>query len=476
MNKKLLSVLFAISSLSGNVSAQTSKATIHAMNSVSHAYDFHADWGFQKQYMKDQKYAKSWCALYNADLSNTNLLFLWNCDNRLSYNDKDVKKINEFLSDGGGVVIMGRENPKSQNQLLKNYGVQFAGKATLPLKAPGYTSEDVTVKGGALTLSLDDPKKWNIIVQDKEGKPVTASRKYKKGTIVVSARTIMGDHPDYASDSINSGLWNKIWTMAAANKKVDPKKPFKNNFIETLEYRTQKDGLDISYSEYMKPYADAMFDISKRCMPVIENKMGVPLSPGMGSKIILIPTDGGGYSSGEILALAVWWGGFPDVEDSMIEFVTHEAVHSWVLPYPEIWNEPIATYVGNLVMCDMGYKEEGERRIKATIERARKYDPDFDKYDMQGKSNKEGVAPLTGAAVNEVHWGKMYWIFEQLRKQDPDIVSKYFKAKREIVKPNSIRRYDASHTVHVLSQAMNKDLFPWFQSIGFDVDRSKVRI
>ncbi len=39
----------------------------------------------------------------------------------------------------------------------------------------------------------------------------------------------------------------------------------------------------------------------------------------------------------------------------MIELITHETVHSWVLPFNEIWNEPIATYVGNLVMMDMGY-------------------------------------------------------------------------------------------------------------------------
>lgn len=41
-------------------------------------------------------------------------------------------------------------------------------------------------------------------------------------------------------------------------------------------------------------------------------------------------------------------------------------MHSWVLPFAEVWNEPIATYVGDLVMCDMGYPEEGLRRINVT--------------------------------------------------------------------------------------------------------------
>ena len=126
-----------------------------------------------------------------------------------------------------------------------------------------------------------------------------------------------------------------------------------------------------------------MSDIAERCIPVIERRMGVPLAPGMGSKIALLATGGGGFSSGDVIALAVWWGDFPKREDSMIEFITHESVHSWVLPLPEVWNEPIATYVGDLVMCDMGYPEEGLKRINAQIESARRFDPDCEAPDIR---------------------------------------------------------------------------------------------
>ena len=69
----------------------------------------------------------------------------------------------------------------------------------------------------------------------------------------------------------------------------------------------------------------------------------------------------------------------------MIEFITHESVHSWVLPFAEIWNEPIATYVGNLVMIDMGHEREALRRIESTIRRASRIDPTMKIYDLQGK-------------------------------------------------------------------------------------------
>ena len=53
-----------------------------------------------------------------------------------------------------------------------------------------------------------------------------------------------------------------------------------------------------------------------------------------------------------------------------------------------------------------------------------------------------------------MHWGKTFWVFEQLRSQDPDIVAHYFQAKRRLAKPSALERYDANATVAVLSAAM----------------------
>jgi hypothetical protein len=203
--------------------------------------------------------------------------------------------------------------------------------------------------------------------------------------------------------------------------------------------------------------------------------MGVPLSPGMASQITLLATDGGGFSSGKVVALAVWWGGFPERDDSMIEFLTHESVHSWVLPYAEVWNEPIATYVGNLVMMDMGYAEEAQKRIQQTINRAIKYDPEMKQYDITG--NLTGIGKtLNGSEKNNIHWGKTYWIFEQLRKENPDFIAEYFKLKREFATREKITKYDINNTVALLSRVMGKDLFPWFNQHGIVVDKKNAEI
>ncbi len=453
---------------------------VYAVNNVSHYYDFHADWGFPRQYLNngDNKYIKSWCCIYHTNLSNANLMFLFNGEDRLPYVKKDLDKISGFLNDGGGVMILSEGASEEQNKLANMFGASFAKGFTNPLSTAilnGTTTVN-SKTGGKCHLKLNNPEKWKIVVEDAEKKTVLAYTKVGKGTVLIGSRALLGNNPDDSNDTINRAMWHKVWNIAAQGKSVNPGLPFETEFIEKIENNLKKDGLDITYNDYLAPAAYAMFDISKRCMPKIEAEMGVPLSAGMASKIILLPTGGGGYSSGEIIALAVWWGGFPEKDESMIEFVTHEAVHSWVLPFNEVWNEPIATYVGNLVMMQMGYREEAERRIAQTINRADKYDTTMKAYDIDGTATLSGVKELTSGEKNDIHWGKTYWIFEQLRKENPGVIAGYFKLKRKYAIPGQIQKYDINSTVSLLSMAMGRDLFPWFAEYGINVSKEKAEI
>jgi hypothetical protein len=297
-----------------------------------------------------------------------------------------------------------------------------------------------------------------------------ARKKVGKGTLLVSSRSLSGSHPS-ARDSINKEIWKPLLVNTAKGKSINPLAQFETAGIEDLEYNDDHGTFKLSYNDYLRPSADAMVEVYKRSMPFVEKRMGVPLSPGMASQVTLLATGGGGFSSGTVVALAVWWGGFPEREDGMIEFLTHEAVHSWVLPFAEVWNEPIATYVGNLVMMDMGHQDEALRRIKRTIERATKLDPEMKNYDLHGNLTGEGKE-LNSGEKNNIHWGKSYWIWEQLRKENPTIVADYFKLKRQYAKPGAINKYDINNTVALLSMAMNRDLFEWFREYGVPVDKN----
>ena len=327
------------------------------------------------------------------------------------------------------------------------------------------------IAGGGDTLNFREKRGWRVLVADAAGSPVLARRNVGQGTLLVGARGLAGENPD-ASDNINASWWKPLLVDVASGKSVQAGKPFRSRGADELEYTEDLGTIKLRYSDYLKPYARSMADIFLRCRPVIERRLGVPLSEGMASEIALLSTDGGGFSSGQLLGLAVFWGDFPKREDSMIEFITHESVHSWVLPFAEIWNEPIATYVGNLVMIDMGYEEEAMRRIPDTIRRASRLDATMKLYDLHG-TGPAGARELQGGEPNDIHWGKSFWIFEQLRKEDPEFLSRYFQAKRRLARPDQLQQYDANATVAVLSIAMKRDLFPWFTEHGIAVDRAK---
>ena len=151
----------------------------------------------------------------------------------------------------------------------------------------------------------------------------------------------------------------------------------------------------------------------------------------------------------------------------MIELIGHEGTHSWVLPFGEpMWNEPIATYVGALLGHSFGYEEEGRRAIGNRIKGGLRHDPDMTKYDIAfGKK-----------VPNSVMWGKSMWLWEQMRKEKPDILARYFRAKRRLAVPGKIKKYTPHEVAAVLSHAMGRDMYPWLRKHGLTVSKEKSAI
>ena len=54
--------------------------------------------------------------------------------------------------------------------------------------------------------------------------------------------------------------------------------------------------------------------------------------------------------------------------------------------------------------------------------------------------------------------------------------ARYFQTKRKLASPDKIKKYTADDSVAVLSIAMGKDLFPWFQSLGVTVKKENAQI
>ena len=444
---------------------------IHCVTDISHEFTFYFDGRFGRNYVAPNGIdVRNWGTLHKYDFANVNLLILQSSASPCPYLPEDIKAVERFLQEGGGVVVLGNyslfraEKRYRLNALVRRFGAEFVNRAAQkPLKGHSVLETEEIDSYSPRIIELGRPSDWDVLVKDAKGRVVMARRIVCKGQLVVASRSLCGHKPD-ASDPINDKWWKPLLRRISSNKPVDARHRPKHQMPEN---RTQRERLPIQYSDYMKPYADAIYAVYDECFPVIQEVMGVPPSKGMLTNLILLPTGGGGFSSGSSIGLAAWWGGFPEKKYGMVELISHESTHSWVHPFTEpMWNEGIATYVGILVGRKMGLGKDADSTLRGWIKGARRHDRDMTKYDLARGRNVPHV----------VRMAKPMWIFEQLRKEKPDIVARYFQSKRKFATPDKIKKYTADDSVAVLSIAMGRDMFPWFESLGINVERSRSKI
>ncbi len=444
---------------------------IHSVTDIAHDFSFYFDGRFAKNYLSEGDVdARNWATLHTADLADANLLVLQAGASPCPYLPEDIAAVRAFLEAGGGVVVLGDhdrfrdETGYRLDGLAKAFGATYTPDAAKePLKAePALKAESVKTSGGR-TIALAEPSAWTVLVRDAAERVLAARRPVGKGHLLVASRALAGHRPD-ASDPINDAWWKPLLKDLAAGKPVVPGRRPKGM---QPEIQSEREGLTLRHTVYLTSYADAIVDVYTRVRPEMEKLLGVPPSEGMLASLLLLPTGGGGFSSGRTIGLGVFWGGFPEKQYGMVELLGHEATHSWVLPFGEpMWNEGIATYVGIRLGQALGYATEADATLKGWIDGARRHDPGLNTLDLADpKGIPHGIA-----------MAKPMWIFEELRKETPDVLARYFRAKRRLVDAKTTKRYTADDSVGVLSTAVGRDLFPWFRSLGVKVDRSRTAV
>ncbi len=445
---------------------------IHSATDIAHEFTFYWDGRFATQYTAADGGvdARIWGTLHKYDTTNVNLLILPAGATPCPYTAKDIAAVRDFLESGGGVLFLGSygtfrtEADYRANALAKAFEAEFVDvTATQPLKPADELGVTELESYGGKVVELARPDEWEILIADAEGRTVMARKAVGAGKLIIGCHGQSGHQPD-AKDPINQEMWTPLLADLVSGKTVDPDKGPPGMYPEHI---TEKEALKVQYSDYMEPMADIIFEQYERALPILNEICGVPPSPGMLTTLILLPTGGGGFSSGVSIGLGVWWGGFPDKMYGMTELIGHEAGHSWVLPFPEpMWNEPIATYIGAQLAKRLNMNEEADGVITRNIENARKHDPDMNAMDIAYGTD----------VPNAVYWGKTMYIWEELSKERPDALARYFQAKRKLVDPERMDKYTPDDTAAVMSVAMEKDLFPWLQSLGLTVDTEKTEI
>jgi len=445
---------------------------VHSVTDISHEFTFYFDGRFARNYLsaRGDVDVRNWATLHKFDFRDVNLLVLPSGASPCPYLPEDVEAVRKFLQDGGGAIVLGdctlfrKEKAYRLNVLARAFGAEFVDRpARGPLSGAGRLKDKPIKTYGGKTIRLARGAKWQVLVRDAARQVVAAHRQVGKGRLLVSSRGLVGRRPD-AKDPINAQWLQPLLRELASGKPVDPKRRPRSQQPENVVDRA---GLKIRHSDYMQPFAEEILAVYRQCRPAMERILGVPPSEGMLASLILLPTGGGGFSSGRAIGLGTWWGGFPERRYGMIELLGHEGTHSWVLPFPEpMWNEGIATYVGIQLGRELGYAKEADATLKNWLKSARRDDPDMKKHDL-----------ATGQDVpHAVRMGKPMWIWEQLRRERADILARYFRTKRKLADPAKLKRYTADDCVAVLSVAMGRDLFAWFRSLGIQVNRAKAQI
>ena len=451
-----LLLLLAAAEPTASAAAEPAAPVVHSVCDISHEFTFHLDGRFHRQYLAEHgRDARNWGSLERLDLSNVNLLVLVGGDPRLPYSAAAIEHVAAFVDSGGTVLLMadGGDPMPPGAAVAARFGARLRPEtARLPLRGAGEVAgRDVVFRRGSV---LEVPADWTPLVLDADDRPVLAAGRVVDGHVLVGSRGLFGHRPD-ASDPVNAEWVTPMLVSRAEQRPIDPSRPHRSTFVD----RTRQAGpITLEFHDGTEPFADAVHGVYEEVRPHLRAVMGVEPAPGMISSMLILPTGGGGFSSGARIAIGAWWGDFPAKRYPMVELVCHEAVHSWVLPHPEpLWNEPIATYVGAVVGRRLGHPEADEE-IARTIERARRHDAGLDAAD-----------PAAAGAPRDLVWGKSYFVFEELeRLHGPGALARYFRTKRAVV-PADRPRYTLDDCVAVWSRAVGSDLFPWFRALGFDV-------
>jgi len=487
--KKCLSTALLLST-AVLMKANAAAPQINMINDVSHKYTFFFAWknpnsfGGKHGYVdwdNNQQFQQSQATISSVDLSQVNLYNLViGAKYDLPYTPKDIKHLNRYIADGGGIFLINseivQESPNTR-AFLKEYGVTIPEEKTEGniISANG---EQYEVADEVNTLVLDGKYQWDILATDESNNPVIASRKQGKGHVTISSfspfkriQTRGKNFPD-SFKFPNYELVQPILQQTASGKTVAKRKD-----LASIPTDKVKDlgTFQIRYTDYSTHIVDAVLKDYDVIYPILEKYMGVPMAAGSGHSetftIDLLATKGSGVSFGKRIGISMF-------NDNYFGILGHELTHSWVTPHGEpLSGEGIAIHVGSktqaLASKKIGYAKgitTGTEGLQKRIDIALK-DPTFSQWDPVNMNGGEGVA-----FGKKVTHGKYLHILKHFEDSyGSDVVARYFQFKRKLVPTNNFT-FTGNDSVWLWGKATGKDQFAYFNKIGIKADKSKVTI
>ena len=413
-----------------------------------------------------------------------------------SYPQSEIQAIETFVHNGGGLLIAGHGQRYKQrarelkgplnyplNKLSSRFGIIFNSKQAKP---PYHFNQNSFVgvsfewqtdphlgSGNRVPATLTIDKNSEPVLLDSNGVPIIAIRNFGEGYIAAISDTWFFSHPDNrvspkpANKEFIKNIVNWLGTNRCGRGTVPDDREIRGPMIID-------DGRFRVYAvEPLVSYARKFYQTAVRTYNEVSKIFGYETSKNYNLFATPERPSGGGASGREdgylvgvgVICLE------PKDEGRMAGLLGHEIAHTFIRGRLGQLEESFASLVAYRSLIAMNMDKYSTNRDAENPKRLEDWPRlKFEEVDPEG--NLIDLAKPVPMHLDAGIFGKGMWVIESLEKQHgSDFMRRYF----QLLQSEKIEHtLNFSEVVGYMSRIADKDLTPWFQSIGTSISQETV--
>ncbi|BDD11971.1 hypothetical protein FUAX_44030 (plasmid) [Fulvitalea axinellae] len=396
------------------------------------------------------------------------------------YSPEDIANLKSVPENGGSLCFFYSGEAKKLdgvNTLGAEFGFTMtAGDVAVPVKTTGElgaSGTDVAIAGKGAKLTLATPADWKIVMKDAAGEAVMAYQESGSGKVLVSAVNIFGQDAD--GNLLNDALV-KAMVPELSNGKIGPasnsvllKKVLgKRNFVQ--------DKVTLLTNDYQQNYGEDLSALLDDAFKGVDDYLELEAKSNKFS-VDLLSTDQKIIKSADRLSVGLFYSGYPDSKEGMVEQFITAIADNWMLYKDPIEDEALRVYLSAVVAKSKGLDSDkilmpylALANDPANAQKLKEYDPITMTDEQKATFPKDlRLAKYIKALVG---------ITEDF---GPESLSKYLTMQDEVVPKSESYDFTGHDAVWIwdkLAKDKNEDadLFPLFNQMGYMANRDKVTL
>jgi len=444
------------------------------------------------------------------NLRKYDVIVVWNQIEDIAYSKEELAAVREFVSDGGGLLIIGTPGPHTRkratfrgrtfprpealprdefalNAMSGVFGVLFSNASrngspdftTSSVLAPLSTVREVTFKQpiSCLVGNLDGKG----VVARAFGHPVIVAASFGRGRVIVcGASRLFMKHGELADRKLHKHdteiaaqedlllRWLE-WLAAHSPIRTADSAKLPNRIPGRLCMR--ESALVVYTIPQLAHEAEELVADWRKVWPELSRITGLSspvelvngATPETPLTVYLCASTAGGLSAGDRIAVPAKGG-----SERLISVVSHEVGHKLLGGCNHSVSEGFAEWMAIKGLEAAGFQDRAAEKVREKLQAFRKEDPDGTALNI--------IDDLSDIRKSPACQGKWIWILMTLEKEHGDtFLRDYLQALRRNVKlSNPVRktvngkeqRLTMADHVAALSAAAGRDISPWLVSLG----------